>query len=157
MRPQSRGLMYRADPMQNTESNTESKSRGRAIYLAVVLAFAFGIVASVLVLVDNANNKAATAPGGVRLTAEEQHGRVLFSDSCAFCHTLNATNSVGRTGPNLDIRVGKEITTEAARRAFVLSTIAEGRALGLGNMPANLYQGREAESVADFVAAVAGH
>jgi mono/diheme cytochrome c family protein len=148
--------MYRADPMQSTESNIESKSRGRAIYLAVVLAFAFGIAVPVIVLIDNANNKAATAPGGVRLTAEEQHGRVLFSDSCAFCHTLNATNSVGRIGPNLDIRVGKELTTDAARRALVLSAVTEGRALGLGNMPANLYQGREAEAVADFVAAVAG-
>jgi mono/diheme cytochrome c family protein len=156
MRPQSRGLMYRADPMQNTESNTESKFRGRIIYLAVVLAFAFGLVVPVLVLTANGNNKAATGPGGVRLTAEEQHGRVLFSDSCTFCHTLGATNSVGRIGPNLDIRVGKEVTTEAARRALVLSAVTEGRALGLGNMPANLYQGREAEAVADFVAAVAG-
>jgi mono/diheme cytochrome c family protein len=148
--------MYRADPMQNTEANTESKFRGRAIYLAVVLAFAFGIVVPVLVLTANADNKAATGPGGIHLTAAEQHGRVLFSDSCAFCHTLSATNSVGRIGPNLDIRVGKEVTTEAARRALVLSAITEGRALGLGNMPANLYQGREAEAVADFVAAVAG-
>jgi mono/diheme cytochrome c family protein len=136
--------------------DTDSKFRGRAVYLAVVLAFAFGIAVPVLVLADNAKNKAATAPGGVRLTAEEQHGRVLFSDSCAFCHTLGATNSVGRTGPNLDIRVGKEVTAEAVRRAFVLSAIAEGRALGRGNMPANLYQGKEAEAVADFVAAVAG-
>ena len=136
--------------------NTESKSRRRAVYLAVVLAFAFGMVVPVLVLTANAKNKAAEAPGGVRLTAEEQHGRVLFSDSCAFCHTLSATNSVGRIGPNLDIRVGKDLTTEATRRALVLSAITEGRALGRGNMPARLYQGKEAESVADFVAAVAG-
>lgn len=144
--------MYRAGPMQNTQS----KFRGQIIYLAVVLAFAFGVAAPVLVLVDNGNNKAAAAPGGVRLTAEEQHGRVLFSEHCSFCHTLSASNAVGRIGPNLDIRVGKEITTESARRALVLSAIIEGRALGLGNMPANLYQGREAEAVADFVAAVAG-
>lgn len=156
MRPPSRGLMYRADPMQNTEPNTESKFRGRAIYLAVVLTFAFGLVVPVLVLTANANDKAATAPGGVHLTALEQHGRVLFSDTCAFCHTLAASNAVGRIGPNLDIRVGKELTTESARRALVLSAITEGRALGLGNMPANLYQGKEAEAVADFVAAVAG-
>ncbi len=144
--------MYRAEPMQDNES----KLRWRAIYLAVVLAFVFGVVAPVLVLTANAKNKAATAPGDVHLTASEQHGRVLFSDTCAFCHTLAATNSVGRIGPNLDIRVGKELTTEAARRALVLSAITEGRALGLGNMPADLYQGREAEAVADFVAAVAG-
>jgi mono/diheme cytochrome c family protein len=152
MRPRSRGLMYRADPMQDTES----KSRRRALYLVVVLAFAFGLIVPVLVLTANGDDKASVGPGGVHLTAEEQHGRVLFSDSCAFCHTLAATNAVGRIGPDLDIRVGKEITTEAARRALVLSAITEGRALGLGNMPAGLYQGREAEAVADFVAAVAG-
>ncbi len=39
----------------------------------------------------------------------------------------------------------------------MLNAIAEGRARGNGNMPAQLYQGKEAEAVADFVAAVAGH
>ena len=42
-------------------------------------------------------------------------------------------------------------------KALVLNAVAEGRARGLGQMPALLYQGREAEEVADFVAAVAGH
>ena len=40
---------------------------------------------------------------------------------------------------------------------IVLNAIQEGRARGLGQMPAQLYQGREAEEVAEFVAAVAGH
>ncbi len=39
----------------------------------------------------------------------------------------------------------------------MLNTIEEGRARGLGQMPALLYQGKEAEEVANFVAAVAGH
>jgi len=39
----------------------------------------------------------------------------------------------------------------------VESAIAEGRARGLGQMPALLYQGKEAQEVAEFVAAVAGH
>ena len=41
--------------------------------------------------------------------------------------------------------------------ALVENAIAEGRARGLGNMPAMLYTGKEAEDVAEFVAAVAGH
>ena len=57
----------------------------------------------------------------------------------------------------LGIRVGSDIATASGRRALVLSAISEGRARGLGQMPAQLYQGREAEEVADFVAAVAGH
>ena len=146
--------MYRADPMASMPP--ESKLSQRLVTFVVVLAFAFGIVVPVLVLTANADNKASVGPGGVHLTAEEQHGRVLFSDSCAFCHTLAGANAVARIGPNLDVRVGSEISTEAARRALVLNAIIEGRARGNGDMPAGLYGGREAESVADFVAAVAG-
>ena len=109
------------------------------------------------VLAHNANDKASEGPGGVHLNAEEVKGRELFASKCVVCHTLAAVKSVGRIGPNLDVRVGDEISTEAARKAFVLATILEGPAHGLGNMPADLYQGREAEDVAAFVAAVAGH
>jgi mono/diheme cytochrome c family protein len=91
------------------------------------------------------------------LNNEEQKGRELFAHACGVCHTLAAVKTVGRTGPNLDIRVGDDVPTEAGRRALVLSTILEGRAIGLGDMPAELYVGREAEDVAKFVAAVAGH
>jgi hypothetical protein len=49
------------------------------------------------------------------------------------------------------------IPSVTVRRAVVLGTIKEGPALGQGNMPAMLYQGKEAEDVAAFVAAVAGH
>ena len=93
----------------------------------------------------------------MHLTAEQQKGRELFAHSCAVCHTLAAVKSVGRVGPNLDVRVGEDIATPAGRKALVLSAIAEGRARGLGQMPALLYQGKEAEEVANFVAAVAGH
>jgi mono/diheme cytochrome c family protein len=177
-------LMYRADPMiyaviafwvlvglgvffvamrrggsgvEGDAQNSESKAGQRALFLLVALAFAFGLIVPVVVLTNNGNSKASEAVGGVKLNAQEQHGRVLFSDTCAFCHTLSGANSVGRTGPNLDIRLGSQIPTEAGRRALVLNAIAEGRARGNGNMPAQLYQGKEAEAVADFVAAVAGH
>jgi hypothetical protein len=55
------------------------------------------------------------------------------------------------------VRVGGDISTPAGRKALVENAIAEGRARGLGQMPAMLYQGKEAEEVAAFVAAVAGH
>jgi hypothetical protein len=53
--------------------------------------------------------------------------------------------------------VGDQISTTSGRRALLLNAIEEGRARGLGQMPAMLYQGREAQEVAEFVAAVAGH
>lgn len=137
--------------------HTESKASRRAVTGAVVLLFAFGLIVPGFVLASNADHKASVAVGGLRLNAQQQKGRELFAHTCAVCHTLAATNSVGRTGPNLDIRVGEDIPTEAGRKALVESAIAEGRARGLGQMPALLYQGREAEDVASFVAAVAGH
>jgi mono/diheme cytochrome c family protein len=137
--------------------HTQSPGGQRAVLAGVVLLFAFGLIVPALVLAFNGANKASVASGGVHLNAEQQHGRYLFSQSCAVCHTLAAARSEGKIGPNLDIRLGSQIATESGRRQLVLNAIAEGRARGLGQMPAQLYQGRDAEAVADFVAAVAGH
>jgi mono/diheme cytochrome c family protein len=146
-----------SDSPSQTPPPAESKASQRLITFVVVLAFAFGLIVPALVLAHNANDKGSEAIGGVHLNAAEVKGRELFSHTCTVCHTLAAVKSVGRIGPNLDVRVGDEISTEAARKAFVLNAILEGPAQGLGNMPADLYQGREAEDVAAFVAAVAGH
>ncbi len=137
--------------------HTESKASRRSVTLAVVVLFAAGLAVPAIVLAFNGDHKASVGVGGVHLNAQEQTGRELFAHTCAVCHTLAATKSVGQVGPNLDIRVGSDISTAAGRKALVLSAITEGRARGLGQMPALLYQGKEAEDVADFVAAVAGH
>jgi mono/diheme cytochrome c family protein len=143
--------------------HAESKAGQRALTAVIVVVFAFGLVVPALVLAFNAADKASVASGGLHLTAEQQKGRELFSHACNLCHTLQAANAIGRTGPNLDVLIPtvaaglppKEAGSK--RRAFVLSTIMEGLARGKGQMPALLYQGREAEDVASFVAAVAGH
>jgi mono/diheme cytochrome c family protein len=135
----------------------ESKLSQRAVTIGVVIAFAFGLAIPALVLASNAEHKASVAIGGVHLNGSEQKGRELFAHACTVCHTLAAVKSVGRIGPDLDVRVGQEGGSVEERQALVLSAITEGRARGAGNMPAGLYQGKEAEDVADFVAAVAGH
>jgi mono/diheme cytochrome c family protein len=151
-------LAMRGGPRGARESlHTESKVGQAAVMLGIVLVFAFGLIVPALVLAHNGAHEASVAHGGVHLNAQEQHGRYLFSLSCGGCHTLKAANAVGHIGPDLDIRLGSEIPTEEGRRALVLNAIAEGRARGLGQMPAQLYQGKDAESIADFVAAVAGH
>jgi mono/diheme cytochrome c family protein len=137
--------------------HTESRVGQRLVTVGVIVLFAFGLAVPAIVLAFNGAHKASVAVGGVKLNADQQKGRDLFAKSCAVCHTLAATKSVGRVGPNLDVRVGVDIATPAGRRALVLGAITEGRARGLGQMPAMLYQGREAEDVASFVAAVAGH
>lgn len=151
-------LAMRGGPRGARESlHTESRAGQRAVLTAVTVVFAFGLVVPALVLAFNGADKASVATGGLHLSAEQQHGRYLFSQSCAVCHTLRAAKSNGMIGPNLDIRLGSQIPTETGRRELVLNAIAEGRARGLGQMPAQLYQGRDAEAIASFVAAVAGH
>lgn len=71
-------------------------------------------------------------------------GESLFASSCASCHTLAAADASGQIGPNLD--------DLAPDRDRVLSAIESGP----GSMPANLYEGAEAEAVADYVASNAG-
>jgi mono/diheme cytochrome c family protein len=138
------------------EPRPESKAGRRWTVAGVLALVAFGLVVPALVLASNGNNKTSVAVGGVRLTPREQKGRELFAHTCVYCHSLSAVKSYARTGPDLDVRVGDDIATSAGRKALVLNAIAEGRARGLGQMPADLYQGREAEDVAAFVAAVAG-
>jgi mono/diheme cytochrome c family protein len=151
-------VAMRGGPRAARESlHADSKLGRRAVTLGIVLLFAFGLIVPTLVLVFNRQDKASAAVGGLHLNAEEVRGRELFSHTCTVCHTLAAVKSVGRTGPNLDVRVGEDISTPAGRKALVENAIAEGRARGLGQMPAMLYQGKEAEEVAAFVAAVAGH
>jgi mono/diheme cytochrome c family protein len=137
--------------------HTDSRTGQRLVTLGIVVLVVFGLAVPALVLAFNGQDKASVAVGGVHLNKQEQEGRALFAKSCAVCHTLAAVKSVARVGPNLDVRVGEDIATPAGRKALVLSAIAEGRARGLGQMPALLYQGKEAEQVADFVAKVAGH
>ncbi len=139
------------------EEGAESGLGQRLVTLGIIVTFVAGLVVPAIVLAFNAEHKASVAVGGVHLNKEEQKGRELFAHACAVCHTLAAVKSVGRIGPNLDIRVGDDISTPAGRIALVENAIAEGRARGLGQMPALLYQGKEAEDVAKFVAAVAGH
>lgn len=141
----------------------ESKAAQRGLTAGLVLVCAFGLVVPTLVLVFNAEHKASVGVGGVHLDANQQKGRELFSHSCNLCHTLAGAAAVGRTGPDLDVlipTVGSTLPENvrySTRKAFVLSAILEGRARGKGQMPRLLFQGNEAEDVAGFVAAIAGH
>lgn len=129
--------------------HTESRTSRRAVAVLVLVLTVAGIAVPTLVLAFNGEHKASVAPGGLKLNATQQHGRQLFSQTCATCHTLAAAKAVGRVGPNLDVLRPPKV--------LVLDAIANGRARGQGQMPALLYQGRDAQAVASFVAAVAGH
>ena len=98
--------------------------------------------------VVNGNDHATNAPGGVDLNAAQTNGRAVFGKYCATCHTLKASNAVGKVGPNLDVL--------HPPKGLILDAIAKGRARGQGQMPAGLVDGQDAQDVAAYVAAVAG-
>jgi mono/diheme cytochrome c family protein len=123
------------------------------------VALAFGIALPLLLLTGNHSNASAQV-GGVKLTASERTGRELFGQHCGVCHTLAASNSIGKVGPNLDVLKPAE--------SIVLHTINNGclpnpptgsaeACLGEGVMPADVVEGRAAQDVAAFVAKVAGN
>jgi mono/diheme cytochrome c family protein len=86
----------------------------------------------------------ATADLGPRF----EEGKQLFRENCASCHTLNAANARGVTGPNLD---GLSPLDEER----VLNAINIG-GTGDKRMPAGILEGEDAEAVAAYVSRVAG-
>ena len=133
---------------ENAERPRGPSRRGRrsVAVLVGVLILLLGILVPALVIAAARSND--KAPGGVKLSAADEHGRDVFAERCATCHTLAAANAVGKVGPNLDqLRPPK---------ALIIDAIQKGRARGQGQMPANLVDGQDAQEVADFVAKVAG-
>jgi mono/diheme cytochrome c family protein len=119
-------------------------SRSTILGLVVV----FGAVIPVLVGLHNADDQAEAANGGVKLSAGEEHGRQVFKERCATCHTLDDAGAVGMVGPDLD--------NMRPAAALTLDAIENGRARGQGQMPALLITGGDARDVANYVAKVAG-
>lgn len=70
----------------------------------------------------------------------------MFAHDCGTCHTLDAAETVGVTGPNLD--------QTSPSRGRVLRFIRTGSLDGV--MPPNLLRGEWAREVATFVARSAG-
>jgi cytochrome c553 len=128
----------------------QSQSRRGRRTAAVVIVFvclAFGVALPALVIAnDEHQDKAGRAD--VKLTVAEKRGRELFGHTCNQCHTLAASKTVGKVGPNLD--------DLRPPQSLVLNAIAQGRARGVGRMPAALLQGQDAQDVAAYVSKVAG-
>ena len=142
------GRRHRAP--EGARSGETRASRRSVAFTALAVWIIFGLGLPALVLATNGgDHKSGQAPGGVDLTSDQVHGRALFAKNCSTCHTLRAVNAVGKVGPNLDqLRPPKPL---------VLNAIEQGRARGNGQMPADLVAGQDAQDVAGFVAAVAGH
>jgi cytochrome c5 len=134
--------------VRSTLQTQNRGGRGVVLGLITLIYVGFGIAIPALVLAND-NDSRDNNLAGVKLTSAEAHGRELFGHTCQQCHTLAASNAVGRVGPNLDqLRPPK---------ALVLDAVINGRARGVGRMPAGLLSGHDAQDVAAYVAKVAGH
>jgi mono/diheme cytochrome c family protein len=86
------------------------------------------------------------------LSPAELQGRQLFVDHCGSCHTLDAAGTVGQIGPNLDdIAIDEADILRAIRIGG--GRHSHGAGGRTGNMPRNLVTGKDAQDVAEFVAA----
>ena len=126
---------------------TRAGRRFVALVVAIVVV-GLGLAVPLAIGVVNGNDHAKNAPGGVDLSASQAAGRSVFAKYCATCHTLKASNAVGKVGPNLDVL--------HPPKGLILDAIAKGRARGQGQMPAGLVDGEDAQNVAAYVAAAAG-
>jgi mono/diheme cytochrome c family protein len=152
-------LAIRRGPRGSAEARGPDYRARRALgWSLAVIYVAFGIALPALFLIGN-HNQANGKVGSSELTQAEKHGREIFGERCAVCHTLAAANAVGKVGPNLDVIQPTE--------QLVLHTIQYGclpnppkgsqeACLGQGVMPADVVQGQDAVNVAKFVARVAG-
>jgi mono/diheme cytochrome c family protein len=85
-----------------------------------------------------------------------QEGKDLFVTNCGACHTLAKAGTDGVIGPNLDELLAPPSTSPpdpSTIKPRVLSAIQNG--VG-GRMPKGVLSGQQAETVANFVAQVAG-
>jgi cytochrome c553 len=122
---------------------------GRAFKIGIALLYILlGAVVPAVVLASRGE-----AEGGVgklrtaSLTAHEKEGKELFRQTCWSCHSLDAVDAQGVTGPDLD-----ELGVDRQR---VLNAIKRG-GTGDGRMPAGLLEGEDAQDVALYVEKVAG-
>lgn len=126
-------------------------TRGRRGFPLVILLLYLGLGIAVPAAVIASRGESEGAVGKLRTeepTASEEEGKVLFIQTCKSCHTLDAVNAHGVTGPDLDDLGGLD-------RQRVLSAIRRG-GTGQGRMPAGLLQGQDAQDVAIYVSRVAG-
>jgi hypothetical protein len=132
----------------------------RALNVSIVVAYVgFGVLLPVVFLTGNHANANAQFHG-LKLTAAEKSGRELFGQKCGICHTLQAANSVGKVGPDLDqIQPSEALTLHTINNGCLQNpspSQSNQTCLGQGTMPGAIIQGKQAQDVAQFVARVAG-
>jgi mono/diheme cytochrome c family protein len=123
---------------------------GRFFSFGMILVYvALGVAVPALVIASRGEAEGGT--GSLRteeISSTDEEGKQIFISTCKSCHTLEAVQAHGVTGPNLDELGG-------LTRDRVLQAIERG-GTGTGRMPPQLLSEADAETVAAYVAKVAG-
>ncbi|HEY7346012.1 MAG TPA: c-type cytochrome [Gaiella sp.] len=137
--------------MEQVALRTTSRRRRQAVAL-VVLA-----VVAALGLAACGDTVGYTQPAGDKI-----RGKELFTKGCGSCHTLADAGTTGKIGPDLDYAfvqspidgLGEDTILQVVRAqiAYPVTTPSTGAP----GMPANIFEGQDADDVATYVASVAG-
>lgn len=114
---------------------------------------------------------AACGTGGRVAGGDISHGKQVFTQTCASCHTLQAAGASGTIGPNLDNAFSadrmqsfeestiQQIVADQIRVPLQGVATANGPVTPTGTtvMPANLVKGKDLVDVSAFVARCAGN
>jgi mono/diheme cytochrome c family protein len=126
-------------------------TRGRRVFTFSMVALYAALGVAVPAAVIAARGEAEGGVGSLRtkeISGKEEEGKTLFIQTCKSCHTLEAVQAHGVTGPNLDELGGLD-------KARVAQAIKRG-GTGTGRMPPGLLDGPDRDAVATYVADVAG-
>jgi cbb3-type cytochrome c oxidase subunit III len=98
---------------------------------------------------------AGCGTGGIAKGGDQTTGKRLFVAKCGGCHTLADAGSHGQIGPNLDDAFAGS-RNQGFKPATIEQVVRDQIELAAAPMPQNLVKGADADSVAAYVAAVAG-
>ena len=98
---------------------------------------------------------AGCGTGGIAKGGDPSQGKQLFQAKCGGCHTLADAGTHGQTGPNLDDAFGPD-RKQGFKPDTIEQVVRDQIELAIPPMPQNLVTGSDADSVAAYVASVAG-
>ena len=94
-------------------------------------------------------------PTGMNQGGDPSQGKQLFQSKCGGCHTLADAGTHGQQGPNLDDAFSPS-RKQGFKQNTVEQVVRDQIELAVPPMPQNLVTGSDADSVAAYVASVAG-
>ncbi|CAN5766574.1 hypothetical protein BH24ACT25_BH24ACT25_09260 [soil metagenome] len=123
---------------------------GRGFRIGLLALYvALGVAVPALVIAGREESVGSEgALASAELDPDLEEGKNLFLETCSSCHSLDAANARGVTGPDLDALAPLDIDR-------VLNAIEIG-GTGDARMPPGLVEGGDADNVAAYVARVAG-